>query len=316
MSKYKFNPESLEYEKSGASKKKKVFRFIITQITAAIFIAVLLFIAFSYVAKTPAQKNLKKEIQVMEHQYDELQKRKQQADKYLAKLKEKDRKIYRVVFETELEEDTTSVDNSYKKFENLDIVPLASENKKELEALKNSLKAQKKEYETILALLEEKKDEIKNIPAIQPIVNINLKYPVYGFGTRIDPIYKSPAFHPGIDFAATEGTPVFATADGRVKKAANERGHGKIIKIEHGNGYSTIYSHLKDMKVGKGKKVKRGDIIGTIGNTGKSFIPHLHYEVRMKNKPVNPVNYFFLDLNPEKYEKIRKATAKAGLSLD
>lgn len=316
MSKYKFNPESLEYEKSGGSKRKKVVRLILTQIIAAIFIATLLFVAFSYIAKTPAQKNIKKENKVLEAQYNELLKRKKQADKYLDELKEKDRKIHKVVFETELEEDTLVNENKTFDFDSIDIVPLTKENKKELGNLRKSLVQQRKEYETILAILEQKKDEIRNIPAIQPILNINLKSPVYGFGIRIDPIYKSPAFHPGIDFAATEGTPVFATADGIVKKAANERGHGKIVKIEHGNDYSTIYSHLKEIKVVNSKKVKRGDIIGNVGNTGKSFIPHLHYEVRVKNKPVNPVNYFFLDLNPEKFEKMRRVTLKAGLSLD
>ncbi len=314
--KYKFNPDTLEYEYKGKSKKQVAITFIITIICAAVVIAVILFFGFSHIQNTGKQRRIRNEIQVLQEQYKEIVKKKRQADLYLNELNEKDRKIYRALFESEPEADSSLNYDPYLKFQNKEIVPIASENLQRLQKLRKILKDQKREYENIRSLLEAKKNDINNIPAIQPLDNRNLKHPVYGFGNRIDPIYKSPAFHAGIDFMATEGTNVYATANGKVISTQIERANGKIISIDHGNGYVTIYSHLSSFNVSPGKKVKRGDLIGKVGNTGKSFIPHLHYEIRLNKKVINPVSYFFLDLAPEKYAKIRNTAARAGLSLD
>jgi murein DD-endopeptidase MepM/ murein hydrolase activator NlpD len=148
------------------------------------------------------------------------------------------------------------------------------------------------------------------------LYNPNISIPVYGFGSLIDPIYKTPAFHRGIDFAVPQGTPVFATADGRVTFSGQKRAKGIMVEIDHGNGYITQYAHLSKTKAGLYSNVKRGDLIGYVGNTGKSFIEHLHYEIQFEGTPINPVNYFFLDLSIEQYSQMLEEVMKAGISLD
>jgi murein DD-endopeptidase MepM/ murein hydrolase activator NlpD len=154
------------------------------------------------------------------------------------------------------------------------------------------------------------------IPAIQPVSNKNLKQTASGYGMRIDPIYKTAKFHSGMDFSANIGTPIYATGDGVIKKAGWESGYGKIIIINHGFGYETWYAHLNDYDVRVGQKVKRGEVIGKVGNTGKSTGPHLHYEVRLKGKVVNPVNYYFMDLSAEDYDKMIELAANQGKVFD
>ncbi len=314
--KFKFNSDTLEYEYKGKSKKQVAVMYIMTILSASVVFAVILFFGFSKYINSPKQRRMRNEIKVLQDQYKEVVKKKKQADLYLNELREKDRKIYKALFESEPEEDSSLTYNPYRKFQNKEILPIAKENRKRLENLRKILIEQEIECRSIETLLEEKNGEIENIPGIQPLKNKNLKHPVYGFGNRIDPVYKSPAFHSGIDFMATEGTGVYATANGKVISIRLERARGKKISIDHGNGYITIYAHLSSFNVSPGKKVKRGDLIGKVGNTGKSFIPHLHYEIRYNNKAVNPVSYFFLDLSPENYAKIRQTAARAGLSLD
>ncbi len=314
--KYKFNSDTLEYELSNKSRRKKIFNFIISTMFASILIAIVLTVVFASVTETPRQRLVKREIKIMKEKYESLSKHEALTKKHLIELQEKDRAIYRAIFESEPDIDSSLLKNPYERFENVDILPIVDENKERLKKLYNSLKNRRIEYNNIMKLLKSKKDEIENIPAIQPIINNELKQQVYGFGNRIDPFYKVPAFHSGIDFMAPENTNVYATANGKVITSDRKKTHGITIVINHHNGYKTIYSHLKTAIAKRGKKVKRGDIIGTVGNTGKSFFPHLHYEVQYKKKPINPVNYFFLDLTPEQYYKIRYAASKAGLSLD
>ena len=153
-------------------------------------------------------------------------------------------------------------------------------------------------------------------PCHQPVSNKNLKQTASGYGMRIDPIYKTPKFHAGMDFSANIGTPVYATGDGVVTKAGWESLYGNIIKIDHGFGYATWYAHLSAYKVRKGQKVKRGEVIGAVGNTGKSTGPHLHYEVHLKGRVQNPVNYYFMDLSAEDYDRMIDIANNHGKVFD
>lgn len=313
--KLKFNPETLNYENKDKSKSRKIIESIVAQIVGAILVAVVIFIAFSYVLETPNQRKLKREIIMLEKQYNELLIRRNQQEKYMAELKEKDRTIYKEIFQSNIESDSTTT-SKYIDFQDINTKKSIRANKEKIRLINKELKELDAEYKRIIQLAKTKKGEIKYIPAIQPIYNKDLNYPVSGFGKRIDQLYKSPVFHPGIDYAAPEGTKIYATADGVVTAATDVRRYGMMIIIDHGKSYKTRYAHLSKFNVSAGKRVKRGDVIGFVGNTGKSLTPHLHYEVIYNNKEVNPVNYFFLDLNPEEYFKIKYMADRTGLSLD
>jgi len=144
-----------------------------------------------------------------------------------------------------------------------------------------------------------------------------LKRMASGYGMRIDPHYKTPAFHAGMDFTAPTGTPIYATGDGTVIRADRaSRGYGNHVRIDHGFGYTTLYAHMSKTNVKVGSEVKRGEIIGYVGNTGKSVGPHLHYEVRKNDKPVNPINFYFSDLTPEEYDLVIQLSSQENQSFD
>ena len=313
--KYKFDPESLKYHEVD-TKKQKILKAILTQIVATVFIAGILYIGFSYFIETPEQKRLKRENQKLEEQYKYLSKKYLQTEKVINELIERDKNIYRAIFESEPPSDSDNkIDFSlYDSLSNADLVKINSLHLTNV--LKNSKKS-KNIYNEIISGLPDDIEELRKIPAIQPIPNKDLKQVIYGFGKRIDPVYKTSVFHSGVDFAAPIGTQVFATADGRVTQANQRiRGLGKHIEINHGNDFVTIYAHLSEMSVHAGETVKRGQVIGFVGNSGKSLVSHLHYEVHFKDEAINPVHFFFLELSPEKYSLIIKASSRGGISLD
>ena len=185
-----------------------------------------------------------------------------------------------------------------------------------LDMLNRQLYIQSKSFDEVVDLCKNHDEMLKCIPAIMPVSNKNLKKTASGYGVRIDPIYKTAKFHAGMDFSANIGTPVYATGDGTVVKAGWETGYGNLIQVDHGFGYVTWYAHLSKYKVRPGQKVVRGEVIGEVGNTGKSTGPHLHYEVHVKGKVQNPVNYYFMDLSAEDYDKMIQIAANHGKVFD
>jgi murein DD-endopeptidase MepM/ murein hydrolase activator NlpD len=158
---------------------------------------------------------------------------------------------------------------------------------------------------------------LASIPAIQPVSNSDLKRIASGFGYRIDPVYKTPRMHAGLDFTAETGTPVYATGDGIVEIAGSQGdGYGNKVLINHGYGYETLYAHNSRVMVRAGEKVKRGQTIALVGNTGKSTGPHCHYEVWKNGTKIDPVNYFFNDLTPEQYDQLLKIAEQSNQSFD
>ena len=314
---YKFNPETLQFEGKDLSKIQKMLISGLSIFIGAIFIFLVIFISFSFIYNAKNKRTNQREYSALEKQYQVLLERKKQNDLYLNELIEKDKKIYQAVFKTFPDNSVFDIKNPFAKFSDKDIKTIYNENSERLSNTQKVLSDQRNLYFNIIKLLEEKDSKfLKSIPAIQPIYNKNLISPVYGFGEKIDHVYKSLVFHPGIDFATAEGTKIFATANGKVLKAGRLRGLGNRIIIDHGNGYKTLYAHLDKIYVYTGEKIKRGENIGTVGLTGKSLIPHLHYEVEYKGKQINPINYFFLDLNPKEYSEIIRQSARSGLSLD
>ena len=243
-------------------------------------------------------------------------------DDILANLQDRDDNIYRVIFEAE------PIPNSIRsagaggvdKYQDLANKGLKEQDLiigsfKEIDDIKRKMYIQSKSYDKIAKLVKDKSKLLSHTPAIQPISNKQLTRLTSGFGIRIHPIYKVGQFHPGIDFAAPYGTPIYATADGEVSKSVYEPGYGNHIMIDHGFGYKTLYGHMSKMTVRKGEKVKRGQLIGYVGSTGLSTAPHVHYEVIYKGEQVNPVYFFFQDLGAEEYEKILQLASIENQSL-
>ena len=185
-----------------------------------------------------------------------------------------------------------------------------------MDLLTKQLYIQSRSFDDVVALCRQHDEMLRCIPAIQPVSNKDLKRTASGYGRRVDPIYGTVKFHEGMDFSANTGTEVYATGDGKVVSVGWESGYGKTIEIDHGFGYVTRYAHLNDYRVRRGQRVVRGEVIGEVGNTGKSTGPHLHYEVHVKGRVVNPVNYYFMDLSAEDYDRMIQLAANHGKVLD
>lgn len=236
-------------------------------------------------------------------------------------LQQRDDNLYRVMMQADPVADAlrTPSYNKTNRYEDLMELPSAKlvvNTTQKMDLLERQLYIQSKSFDEVLALCKKHDEMLECIPAIQPVSNKDLKQTASGYGTRIDPIYKTVKFHSGMDFSANVGTPVYATGNGVVRKAGWEGLYGNCIQIDHGFGYVTRYAHLSKIDVRVGQKVVRGETIGKVGTTGKSTGPHLHYEVMVKGQIVNPVNYYFMDLNADDYDRMVEIAANHGKVFD
>ena len=194
---------------------------------------------------------------------------------------------------------------------------LMIESTKRIDQISKQLYIQSKSFDELAKLVKSKEQLLACIPAIQPISNKDLKHVPSGYGWRTDPIYKTAEFHPGLDFTANTGTEIYATGDGIVITAdAAAQGYGNHVVISHGFGYQTLYGHMSKIAVAIGKKVKRGELIGYVGSTGRSTGPHVHYEVIKSGEKVNPINFFFNDLSPAEYQEMITLASRPSQSFD
>ena len=254
-------------------------------------------------------------------QYNVLSRRLDEALGVMQGIQQRDDNLYRVVLQADPVADAVrragyGGTNRYEDLMDMANADLVVNTTQKLDMLNRQLYIQSQSFDEVVDLFKDHDRMLSCIPAIQPVSNKNLKQTASGYGMRIDPIYKTAKFHSGMDFSANIGTPIYATGDGVVKKVGWQSGYGKIIIINHGFGYETWYAHLNDYDVRVGQKVKRGEVIGEVGNTGKSTGPHLHYEVHLKGKVVNPVNYYFMDLSAEDYDKMIELAANQGKVFD
>lgn len=318
---FKFDPESLQYKEQNLSFKVRFIKMFVGLLVSGIIIAFVFLLISSYVIVSPSTRKKMRENEKLKKELLILTKRFLQTEKVLENIKKRDENIYKVILESDPSEgnntdstnDLTIMLNKMDQVSEGDIAKLIGHN---LDSLLNYLQTNKQAFKNLASVIANKEKMLASIPSIQPVKNDDLEIIVYGFGKRIDPFYRTPAFHDGIDYGIPEGTKIYATADGKVSFAGKKRGEGKIIIIAHGFGFTSKYAHLSKILVPRGKKVIRGDVIGLSGNTGKSMTPHLHYEVLVNNKKVNPVNFYFADLNPDKYNLMIKLSSKGGLSLD
>ncbi|RLD61134.1 MAG: M23 family peptidase [Bacteroidetes bacterium] len=319
--KYKFNPESLNYVKIERTSKQMFFQAL-SYILASLFLAIIIIIVFSFFFDTPKEKALKRENKQLLVQYKLMDKKLTQISNVLSDIQQRDDNIYRVIFEADpipksIREAGFGGVNRYAKLEGYNNSELVVETAKKLDKISKQLYIQSKSYDKIIDMAKNKQKYFSCIPAIAPISDKDLIRFASGFGYRIHPIYKTRKMHTGIDLTAPTGTKIYATGDGKVIKAGMSKGgYGKRVIINHNYGYKTVYAHLSKIVVKRGQKINRGELIGFVGSTGVSTAPHLHYEVRRNNKPVNPINYYFNDITPSEYDKMILISSRKNQSFD
>ncbi len=318
--KYYFNSQTLKYEKVKLSIGVKILKGLGFISTALVFSFIIIALAYTFL-DSPKEKQLKREINALSLQYKILQSRLKQVDVVMNDLQERDDNIYRVIFEAKpIPLDVRKAGfggiNRYKNLDNYEYSNLMIETTKKIDELSKQIYVQSKSYDELAKAVNSKGKMMASIPAIQPIDSRKLRGSISGFGYRMHPIYKIRKMHEGLDFAAPIGTPIYATGDGIIVAAGVERGYGNRIMINHGYGYVTKYAHMSKFKVSRGVKVKRGDIIGYVGNTGASTGPHCHYEVYKNGTPINPINFFFNDLTPSEYVTMLEIASRENQSLD
>ncbi len=319
--KYRFNPESLSFDKVRTTFQAWIIKAF-TFFTASIVISVIYYVIFSHFFDSPKDKAIKRKYNQVMLQYEILDKKLDQVGKVLDDFQNRDDNLYRIIFEAEpipttVREAGIGGINRYEELEKLTNSEMVIDVTKKLDGISKRMYIQSKSYDELIEKALDKEKMLACTPAIQPLSNKDLRSISSGFGWRIAPLYKVREFHPGQDFAAKIGTPVYATADGVVERTESSfHGYGNNIIIDHGFGYKTLYGHLNGFAVKEGQKVKRGATIGYVGNTGMSTGPHLHYEVIKNNEKINPINFFFNDLSAEQYDEILKLSNNAGQSLD
>jgi murein DD-endopeptidase MepM/ murein hydrolase activator NlpD len=288
----------------------------------SVIVAVVFNFLFGLFFDTPKEKALKREIEQLSLQYNLIHREMGNLEKVIEHLQETDDNLYRTIFgaepimATQRQAGIGGV-SRFSDMEGLNNSKLVIETAKKLDAIKKKVYVQSKSFDELILLAREKEEMLRSIPAIMPVSTRDLTRIASGFGLRIHPYYKISKFHAGMDFTAPLGTEIYATGDGTIESVSSgKRGMGNYIIVNHGFGYSSAYAHLESFNVRQGQKVRRGDVIGFVGNTGMSIAPHLHYEIRLNGENVDPVNYFFNDLSPAEYETMIEIASKTGQSFD
>jgi murein DD-endopeptidase MepM/ murein hydrolase activator NlpD len=319
--KYFYNPNSLRYEKLETPLRVKLLRVLgflsASMVTALIIVS----IAYRFFPSTN-EKRLMQENESLSDNYKVLDEKLKKMQKQLAELEKRDNDVYRTIFEANPLPDSARAKEQQQLQELQQVLQmgkgeLTSSIISNMTNLEARMKRQDKSYNEIAGFIKNKEQLLASTPAIQPVSNKDLNRVASGFGYRIDPVYKTVKFHGGLDFAAPQGTPIYATANGTVKVAGNlGNGYGNHVVVNHGYGYETLYGHMFRINVRPGRSVKRGEILGYVGSTGKSTGPHLHYEVHKNGRPIDPVYFFYNDLTPEQFDRILKMAAAGNQSLD
>ncbi len=322
--KYKFNPDTLSYERIGISIREKLTK-LLAYFSSSLAFSLLIVVVVINAYDTPKTKALKRENQRLLTQYELMQKDLEKIETVLDELQQRDDNIYRVIFETDpipssVRKAGFGGANKYSQLESMDNADLVIETAKKLDIISKESYIQSKSYDEVMKLALNKEEMLACFPAIQPVTNKDLKRTASGWGYRVHPIYKVRKMHYGMDFTAPVGTPVYATGNGVVTDVSGSKrskvGLGLEVTIDHGYGYETVYGHLNAFNVKRGQKVKRGDVIAYVGNSGGSTAPHLHYEVHKDGKKVNPAYYYYKDLTPQEYDKMVAISSNIGQTLD
>ena len=317
---YRYNPATEQYERVYPDMRKRMAAAVRPYVVAVIVVAAIA-IGLYHTFESPREKTLRRDRDVLQQRVEMLGR---QADRALAVMEdiaERDNNFYRVMMQAE----PLTPGRRYAGLErqrNFDRLDSLADNTllmtvdRKLDRLDQMLASQIKSFDFLASQASGQKERTDHMPAIQPVPENFLRTMASGYGARRDPVYGTMKFHEGMDFSAPIGTPVYATADGTVRTSSWQSAYGNMVEIDHGYNYTTRYAHMSKLIAQVGKKVKRGDLIGLVGNTGKSTGPHLHYEVRYRGAPQNPVNYYFYDISPEQYDEIIRMAENAGHVMD
>ena len=323
--KYVFNEQTLQYDQVEVTLKERLGKSF-GIIASLIFTSLIVTITLSNFFPTVKEKSLDREISQMEFHLSKLSGEYEQLHSVINNLQDKDANIHRVIFGLDPVDDavweggTGGSENIVQLINNKSANEVLSELIEKADRLKRKVSIQSKSLDTILSLSVAHEQKLASIPSIKPVqeekLKRNIRY-LSGFGWRIHPVHKVKKFHNGIDFTAKSGTPIQSTGDGVVARVQHKRmGYGKNVTIDHGYGFETLYAHMQDIDVKQGQKVKKGQRIGTIGSSGTSTAPHLHYEVKLKNKAINPIDYVLDGLTPEEYQHLVKRAQQENQSFD
>ncbi len=318
--KFHFNPETLSYEQIEHTIAHWLKQLAIHALSGA-SLGIIFFFIFVSTIPSPEEKQLTQDKSHMEAQYKVLDRQLQEVQYVMNDLQQRDDNLYRVIFQADpiplsVRRGSSADTQYYEQLLDMTNSEIVVSTSKKLNELKKELYIQSKSYDELVLMAKNNQTMLENLPAIQPVLNKNLMRMASGYGWRIDPIYHSRRFHAGMDFTAPIGTDIYATGNGTVSGAGWEQGYGNCVQINHGYGYVTLYAHMNAIKVRVGQKLKRGDVIGLVGNTGKSTGPHLHYEVHYKGEIMNPQNYYYLDLSPAEYDRMVQMSNNAGQMFD
>ncbi|MBQ7209453.1 MAG: M23 family metallopeptidase [Paludibacteraceae bacterium] len=318
--KYHFNPETLQMEQVTYTPiywLKKSGSYLL----GGTLIGVLFFFLFFSFFPSPREKQIRKQKETLEMQYNMLSHQVDQMQLVLTDLQQRDDNLYRSMFQAEPIPRSSRLGATlrvayYDSLAMMTNSQVAADLTRKIDMLERQIYVQAKSYDEIVEMVKTREIRIENIPAIQPVLNRDLTRVASGYGWRNDPVYHTPRFHAGMDFTAPTGTDVYATGNAVVEFVGWKQGYGNCVILDHGFNYQTLYAHLSKALVRKKQKVKRGDVIALVGNTGKSTGSHLHYEVHYKNKPIDPRNFYFQDLSPEEYDRMVQLSSNQGNLLD
>jgi len=319
--KYYYNTNTLRYEKLVTPLRVKLLRIL--GFLSAVFVTglIIVSIAFQYVP-SPKEKIVLAQMNAVHEHYDELNSELAKLKSQMGDLEKRDNQVYRSIFEASpipdsAREKAMVSEAEHKLVESMGDDEMATSIAQSMSFLANRMTYEKRSYDEIAKMVANKQQLLACTPAIQPVSNKDLTRIASGYGYRIDPIYKTTKFHAGLDFTAPQGTPIYATANGTVVTAGfTDGGYGNHVVINHGYGYETLYGHMYKVKVRPGQSIKRGDVIGWVGSTGKSTGPHCHYEVHKNGTPVDPIYFFYNDLSPEQFDRILKLSKASNQSFD
>ena len=317
---YLVNPDTLQLERIEHGFMYWLRRSGV-YIIGGISLGVILFYALLYFFPSPREasliqynRNLQAQMAVLDRQVDQMQ-------IVLSDLSQRDDNLYRAMLGAEpiplsVRMGATQQISYYDSLARMTNTQLAADMQRKVDILEKELYVQARSYDEILEMAKNQEVRMENIPAIQPVLNKDLKHMASGFGWRVDPVYQIRRFHEGMDFSAPVGTDIFATGNGTVTYSGWRQGYGETIVIDHGFNYETLYAHCSKRLVRVGQKVKRGDVIALVGNTGKSTGPHVHYEVHYSGRPIDPRNFYFYDLSPEDYDRMVQLSSNMGKMMD